>query len=116
MPIDAELPQTPDWSEDEEEEYLRYLEGERRAFAWVLRTYGTLDPHRARDESLKRYPYQPPDAPFRGLIFHDEAWHWAMLHLQGEGYWRTRPDLAHPPQEYRNADFHDEPSGPTNKH
>lgn len=26
---------------------------------------------------MRRVQHEPGDAPFRGLVFHDEAWHWA---------------------------------------
>lgn len=98
-------------TDDTEHAYRRTLEAERRSFAWVLRTYGGQTPARARAEALARYPYEPPGAPYRGLIFHDEAWHWAMLHLHGEGYWRDRPDLARPPGAYRAMQADEEARG-----
>ena len=85
------------WSEAE---YAAYLEGERRRFAWTLREYGASSAREAQEAALTRYPYEPPDAPYRGLIFHDEAWHWAMLHIHGDQYWQSRPDLENPPPEY----------------
>ncbi|WP_406673847.1 hypothetical protein WBK31_35620 [Nonomuraea sp. N2-4H] len=42
-----------------------------------------------------------PGEPYRGLVFHDEAWHWAMLGIYGERYWVAHPELADPPPEYR---------------
>lgn len=87
-----------EWAESE---YVEYLEGERRRYAWVMRRYGGLAPAEAEAAALDRYPYEADDAPWRGLIFHDEAWHWAMLALHGERYWLERPDLAEPPAEYR---------------
>lgn len=86
------------WSEDE---YQEYLQSERRSFAWVLHAYGSIDLAEAVEEAEKRYPYEPPDTPYRGLVFHDSSWHWAMIHLYGQGYWWTRPELSEPPQEYR---------------
>lgn len=85
------------WSE---EEYTRYLEKQRDLFAWVMRTYGDMEPENAREAAVERYPYEPPSAPHRGLIFHDMAWHWAMRAIEGEDYPRRRPDLIHPPAEY----------------
>lgn len=37
----------------------------------------------------------------RGSLFHDSAWHWAMLHVVGEQYWQRRPDLAHESEGFR---------------
>ncbi|MFJ4435031.1 hypothetical protein [Streptomyces sp. NPDC088923] len=83
-----------------EEEYLTYLREERAAFASVLERHGSRTPDEARAQALAAYPYEPPDAPYRGLVFHDEAWHWAMLHLHGPHYWRERPELLDPTREY----------------
>lgn len=86
-----------DWSEAE---YAEYLDGERRLFAWVMRNYGNMTHEDADAAALVRYPYESPGA-YRGLIFHDEPWHWGMLALEGEGYGIRRPDLVNPPQVYR---------------
>ncbi len=51
--------------------------------------------------AFKRYPYEAGGTPFRGLVFHEEPWHWAMLTIYGEHYWVERPELVHPPAEYR---------------
>ncbi|GAB4002604.1 hypothetical protein GCM10029992_41290 [Glycomyces albus] len=81
--------------------YVDYLEGERHRYAWVMRRYGGMAPAEARAAALECYPYESGDAPLRGLVFHDEAWHWAMLSLHGAQYWLERPELAEPPPEYR---------------
>ncbi|WP_067673757.1 hypothetical protein [Nocardia miyunensis] len=90
-----------DWREGE---YLDYLWGERHRFAWVMRRYGGLAQVEAESSALRRYPYEQADAPHRGLIFHDEAWHWAMLGIHGERYAHEHPELAQPPAEYRELD------------
>ncbi|MFJ3921254.1 MULTISPECIES: hypothetical protein [Streptomyces] len=87
-----------EWSEAE---YLDCLRSERRGYAWVMRHHGGLTPPQAGEAALKRYPYEPDDAPFRGLIFHDEAWHWAMLVIHGDRYVVERPELASPSDAYR---------------
>jgi hypothetical protein len=46
------------------------------------------------------YPYEASDVPFRGLIFHDHSWHWAMLAIHGGSYWVEHPELLDPPPEY----------------
>ncbi|MFJ2639840.1 hypothetical protein [Streptomyces sp. NPDC087511] len=84
-----------------ETEYLDCLLSERRAYAWVMRQHGGLAPKEAREAALERYPYQPAEVPYRGLIFHDEAWHWAMLAIHGEWYVREHPELVHPSADYR---------------
>lgn len=83
-----------------EEEYVAYLAQERRAYAWVMRRYGGLTATRAGVEAVEHYPYEPADAPFRGLVFHDEAWHWAMSRIHGDRYMVDRPELAAPCEEY----------------
>lgn len=84
-----------------EQEYCLYLAAERYLFAFVLGEHGGFSVAEAEREALLRYPYEPPEAEYRGLIFHDEAWHWAMLRLHGEGYWRERPELSEPSPAYR---------------
>ncbi|MEU7314920.1 hypothetical protein [Streptomyces sp. NPDC007083] len=86
------------WDEDE---YRDCLRSERRAYAWVMQHHGGLTPAEAEDAALEQYPYEPPDAPFRGLVFHDEAWHWAMLAIHGDRYVVEHPELVGPPHEYR---------------
>lgn len=87
------------WSE--ESKYLAYLERERRLFAWTLRQYGSFTEVAADDAALARYPYEAP-GDYRGLIFHDEAWHYAMIRIHGEQYWIAHPGLQAPPPEYRD--------------
>jgi len=86
------------WSEAE---YLDCLRSERRGYAWVMRHHGGLTPSQARAAALERYPYEPDDAPFRGLVLHDEAWHWAMSVIHGDRYMVELPGLAQPSVEYR---------------
>src|SRR5262249_26055428 len=50
-------------------------------FAWCLITYPGLSHADARPASLSPLAYEPAIQPCRGIVFHDEAWHWAMLHL-----------------------------------
>ncbi|WP_067470781.1 hypothetical protein [Nocardia amamiensis] len=86
------------WSE---EEYLECLHGERRRFSWVMQRYGGLSPTRAEAAAVERYPYEEAsEEPHRGLIFHDEAWRWAMLKIHGERWWIDHPELSSPPDEY----------------
>ncbi|MCX4850214.1 hypothetical protein [Streptomyces sp. NBC_00893] len=86
------------WSETE---YVEYLRAERRCYAWLMQRYGELAPAEVWAAVLVRYPYEPSDAPYRGLIFHDEAWHWAMLAIHGDRYTVEHPELAQPSAEYR---------------
>ncbi|MFI7008472.1 hypothetical protein [Streptomyces sp. NPDC050145] len=88
------------WEWDEAE-YLDCLRSERRAYAWVMRHHGGLSPARAEEAAAVCYPYEPADAPFRGLVFHDEAWHWAMTAIHGGQYVTERPELVDPPAAYR---------------
>ncbi|WP_431949943.1 hypothetical protein [Nocardia lijiangensis] len=88
------------WSEDE---YVETLELERRRFAWVVQRYGGKTPAEAEAEAVEFYCYQGPGTPCRGLVFHDDAWHWAMLGIHGL-YWNTRPELARPSDEYYDVE------------
>lgn len=85
------------WSEVD---YLDCLQSERRGYEWVMQHHGGLTQAQAREADLERYPYEPDDAPYRGLVFHDEAWHWAMQALHGDRYMVEHPELAHPSPEY----------------
>ncbi|MET7733975.1 hypothetical protein ABZT02_21770 [Streptomyces sp. NPDC005402] len=42
--------------------------------------------------------------PYRGLVLHDEAWHWAMSRIHGEWYPVEHPELAAPCPAYRELD------------
>nr|WP_229295593.1 hypothetical protein [Stenotrophomonas maltophilia] len=55
----------------------------------------------ALEQARQRYPDQSPGREYEhALIFHDEPWHWAMLHVKGEGYWHRHPELAQPSLDY----------------
>ncbi|MEV7468342.1 hypothetical protein AB0O20_17840 [Streptomyces kronopolitis] len=86
------------WSEGG---YLDSLDSERLGYAWVMHHHGGLTPAEATDAALERYPYEPDDAPRRGLVFHDEAWYWAMLAIHSDRYVVERPELVDPSPEYR---------------
>ena len=60
-----------------EQEYVAYLENERANYAWTLQHYGDMSADEAVEAALASYPYEPPDAPYRGLHFNKEAWYWA---------------------------------------
>lgn len=85
------------WNEDE---YTAYLGAERRRFAWVMVRHGGLSPDQAEAAALKHYPYEASDAKYRELVFHDRAWHWAMLTIHGDQYWIKHPELEQPSAEY----------------
>jgi hypothetical protein len=78
-----------------------YLGGERRRFAWVMQRHGGLTAAEAEAAALEQYPYEASDVPYRWLVFHDRAWHWAMLRIYQDLYWVEHPDLARPSAEYR---------------
>ncbi|MEY9875011.1 hypothetical protein ABH931_004512 [Streptacidiphilus sp. MAP12-33] len=87
-----------------EAEYDGYLQAERRRYAWVMRHYGGLDPEEAQAAAVEWYAYEPAEATFRGLVFHDEAWHWAMLAIHGQDYVVEQPELVQPPAQYDALD------------
>lgn len=97
----------------DEGEYARYLDNERRLYSLALVEHGGLSPEQASREALERYPYEPPATPYRGLIFHDLAWHWAMLRLHGHMYWVSRPELQQMPEAFRQESerLHSQPPG-----
>ncbi|GAA0236848.1 hypothetical protein [Cryptosporangium japonicum] len=90
-----------DWSEDE---YVQCLRDERRRYGWVMQHYGDLDACQAGIAAEKRYPFEASDAPYRGLVFHDEAWQWAMRAIHGNEYSISHPHLVKPPAEYEALD------------
>ncbi|MGW6691894.1 hypothetical protein [Streptomyces sp. NPDC054961] len=59
-----------------------------------------MSPEEAGEAALERYPYEPAEATNRGLIFHDEAWHRAMLAIHGDRYEADHPELVHPSPDY----------------
>ena len=65
-----------------------------------MRRYGGMALDESWAAALHCYPYEPSDEPYRALVFHDEAWHWAMLRLHGERYPVEHPELLQPPDEY----------------
>ncbi|APR83731.1 Hypothetical protein A7982_09080 [Minicystis rosea] len=83
-----------------EDEYRRYLDRERHLFAWCLRELGGMTPAEAEREALLAYEYQPATHPNRGLVFHDIAWHWAMLRIHGGMYWLNDRTLERPSEAY----------------
>ncbi|MFI9556015.1 hypothetical protein [Nonomuraea endophytica] len=91
----------PAWTEDE---YVAQLRDERRRFTWVIRQHGGLVPAAAEEAALQRYPYEAEGTPYRGMIFHDEAWHWAMLKIYGDNYVVDHPELGTPSADYRALD------------
>jgi hypothetical protein len=56
-----------------EEEHVRYLQADRRRFAWVMQQ------PEAEAAAQARYAYEASSDQYCGLIFHDQARHWAML-------------------------------------
>jgi hypothetical protein len=71
-----------DWWTDAEG-YEQYLEMERHLFAWCLIRLGGFSAESAAAESMSRYPYEPANALYRGMIFHRDPWTWAMWRLFG---------------------------------
>jgi hypothetical protein len=90
------------WNDPPDEtEYLEYLEHERHMFAWGLARYSLLSPDVAAQEATSFYAYEPSSDPYRGLVFHDQAWHWVMLRVHGEFYWKSNRELGMPSAEYQ---------------
>lgn len=90
------------WNEPEDEaDYLESLEHERHMYAWCLTRYSGLSPEAAAREAMSFYEYQPASYEYRGLVFHDVAWHWAMLRIRGDCYWLSDRGLETPSVEYQ---------------
>lgn len=87
------------WRE-KEQEYLETLEHERHMFAWCLEHIGNLPKNIANEQAMAFYAYEPASAENRGLVFHDEAWHWAMLRIKGDGYWQNNRQIERPSEDY----------------
>jgi len=83
-----------------DDEYAAALEEERHMFAWCLVRYQGATEAAAEAAAREFYHFEPADNPSRCLVFHDAAWHWAMLRIFGEGYWRSHPQRAHIPDDY----------------
>ena len=64
-----------DWPEVD---YLRYLKADRALYAWCLSRVGGVPADEAATRAEARLPYEPPDAPYRGMIHHAGAWEIAM--------------------------------------
>lgn len=89
----------------DEAEYVAYLEAERRMFAWCLLRLGSYSAEDADREVMVRYPYQPPEARCRGLVFHDLAWDWAVKHLYPGGPLTEPPELDQWREEYERESW-----------
>ena len=87
-------------SEITEEEYISSLKQQSHMYEWCLKNIGGLTTSEAKLEAEKLYTYVPPSEKYRWLVFHDDAWHWAMLKINGEQYWTSFPELAHASPEY----------------
>lgn len=85
----------------DEQDYVEALAHERHLFAWTLVRYGGYPPLTAKAHAENAYPFEPRGTEGRGLVFHDEAWHWAMIMIHGTCYWHDRPELVTASPEYR---------------
>jgi hypothetical protein len=83
----------------DESAYVENLDHERHLLTWCLVRYGGMALPIARSQAEAFYRYESAEP--RGLVFHDEAWHWAMLKLLGEQYWLVHPELANPSADDR---------------
>lgn len=88
------------WSEDDVD-YREYLANERHLYAWCLVVYGGLSQADADSKANEFYVEESSADPMRGLVFHDQAWHWAMLRILGEGYWLKHPESETPSPQYQ---------------
>ncbi|MCL6416272.1 hypothetical protein MIB92_11465 [Aestuariirhabdus sp. Z084] len=84
-----------------EEEYLSQLKQQRHMFEWCLLNIGVYSQDEIESASKRLFSYKPESDEYRWLVFHDDAWHWAMLEIKGEGYWREYPNLKDESLEYK---------------
>ncbi|HSH96323.1 MAG TPA: hypothetical protein VK968_19405 [Roseimicrobium sp.] len=80
-------------------EYVAILTQERHMYAWTLVTFGAFRTEDAESHALQHYPYDPvgQNNPF---LFHERAWHYAMIELHGSTFWTTKPEILHAPAAY----------------
>ena len=83
-----------------EEDYLNQLQQQRHMFEWCLLNIGAYSRDEIASASDRLFSYKPESDEYRWLVFHEDAWHWAMLEIKGEGYWRRFPSLIDPSAEY----------------
>ena len=83
-----------------EDEYLAQLNQQKHMYYWCLINVGSFSLNKAKNEAEKLYKYEHQTEGYRWLIFHDDAWHWAMLKIHGEQYWLKDPNLENESKEY----------------
>ena len=83
-----------------EEEYKSQLEEQRHMYSWCLQNIGGYSETQASKKAQEFYKYEPVSEKHRNLVFHNDAWHWAMLYLKGEQYWVKYPELESETKEY----------------
>jgi len=84
-----------------EEEYLSSLREQRHMFAWCMVNIGELSIEDAKLASENFYVYEPPTDQNRWLVFHEDAWYWAMRKLKGDQYWESHPEFKDESNEYK---------------
>lgn len=89
-----------------EEEYLNQLKQQRHMFEWCLLNVGEYSRDKIKSVSNRLFSYKPESDEYRWLVFHEDAWHWAMLEIKGEGYWCKYPNLKDPSLEYEQECEH----------
>ena len=57
---------------------------ERFTYMLLLQRLGNYTEEDAVAKTLARYPYEPLGTAFRGFVFHDESWQWAMRLIYGD--------------------------------
>ncbi|MEW8027632.1 MAG: hypothetical protein AB2806_07815 [Candidatus Thiodiazotropha sp.] len=83
-----------------EEEYVVLLKEQRHMYEWCLKKIGGLSDSEANYEAESIYRYKSQSEEHRYLVLHEDAWHWAMLKINGEQYWLTNPELQTESAEY----------------
>jgi hypothetical protein len=86
---------------EEEADYRQRLHVERHMYAWTLVHTAGVEEAGAATRAEERYKLLPASDRYREMIFHDEAWHIAMLDLHGNCYWHREPGLEKSPEAYQ---------------
>ena len=87
-------------TEQTEAEYQVLLVQQGHMYEWCLKNIGNLSEKDARKEAKEFYKYEPVSEKLRWLVFHEDAWHWAMLKIKGENWWVDFPELKEANAEY----------------
>ncbi len=82
--------------------YSEQIRIEKHMYKWCLIKYGSLNHELADKQANDFYNFESEDNEYKYIVFHEEAWHWAMIKIHGENYWIVDPSLKSIPSEYKD--------------